>query len=263
MASKPGSGRWIRRLNQFDDARPDVVCFPHSGGTAGFYAPLARALGPDANVLAVQYPGRQDRWREPFADSVEELAEQACQALSPRASRPPALFGHSMGAAVAFEVALRLESQGCVPRALFVSGRGGPALERIPGPERGGRPDDATLLAELRALHGSDGDVLANDEVMRRVLPAVRADYRAAACYRYRGSRTLSTEIVALIGDSDRMVPVERARAWGRHGARPLRIYTFSGGHFYVLSHMDSVANVLRQHGDLVEDVTLDPARSR
>lgn len=247
----PANGRWIRQLtrrSRTGDARPRLLCFPHSGGTASFYAPLARVLHDDFDVLAVQYPGRQDRWREPCLGSVEELAEHTCEALSEWLSRPLALFGHSMGAAVAFEVALRLERRHCVPSGLFVSGRGGPALERIPGPERDGAPDDEALLTEVRKLHGSDEAVLNDDGVLRRILPAVRADYRAAASYRYRGTQTLNTEIVALLGDSDEMVPAQRANAWAAHTERPLRLFTFNGGHFYIQSHVDGVAEILRQH---------------
>ena len=99
-------------------------------GSGGQYGdPMAAALAPEFDVLAVQYPGRQDRRREAPIASIEELAERVYEVLRPIAGEPLALFGHSMGAVVAFEVARRLRRAGCpTPIRLMVSGRRPPSV---------------------------------------------------------------------------------------------------------------------------------------
>src|SRR5438093_882622 len=98
-------GLWIRRFQPLPDARARLLCLPHAGGSASFFLPVAHALAPDVEVLAVQYPGRQDRRGEDCVDNVPEFADRLLDALAGWLDRPLALFGHSMGALVGFELA--------------------------------------------------------------------------------------------------------------------------------------------------------------
>lgn len=115
--------------------------------------------------------------------------------------RPFALFGHSMGASVAFEVAHRLRRRSIAPLALFVSGRPAPSCERD---DRVHLRDDDALLDEIRELGGTDSALLESDEIRRMVLPALRADYRAAESYRWSGGEPpLTIPVHVHIGDRD------------------------------------------------------------
>ena len=109
---------WIRGFHPGADGAPRLVCFPHAGGSATFYFPLSRALAPSMEVLAVQYPGRQDRRAEPCIDSIDGLADEIVDALRPLTDRPMALFGHSMGAVLAYETARSWEALGHAPLPL-------------------------------------------------------------------------------------------------------------------------------------------------
>lgn len=240
--------RWIRRLASAPNAWARCMCFPHAGGVASFYVPLSRSLSPAVEVLAVQYPGRQDRWREACVDSVEGLADGIVRELGAWTDRPLALFGHSMGAAVAFEVALRLEERGTGAIALFASGRRGPAVHQYAPPDEKAYVDDEVLLAEVRRLGGPHATLLENAELRRVTMPSVRADYRAATAYRYRGDRSLRCPVVALAGDADPVAPIRQVRAWVAQAAGSFELCVFPGGHFYLTRQLDAVAGAVLEH---------------
>jgi len=229
---------WVRRFRPAPGAATRLLCLPHAGGAAGYYLPVSRALAPEIDVLAVQYPGRQDRMTEPLVDSVEQLADLLVPLLDSYLDRPLRIFGHSLGASVGFEVARRLEAQGVVPEALFVSGRRAPSRDRD---ETVHLLDDDGLLAEIRSLAGTDAAVFDDPELVAMVLPTLRNDYRAAETYRYRPGPPLTCPVHALTGDADPRVTVEEAGAWAEHTTGEFTLTTFSGGHFYLLDHLPAV----------------------
>ncbi|MFJ9041526.1 thioesterase II family protein [Streptomyces sp. NPDC102406] len=235
---------WFRRFTTSDGHGPRLVCFPHAGGSATAYLPLAKALPAPLDVVAVQYPGRQDRYsEEPFtslAGLVDAVAGRLAPELAAEPERPYALFGHSMGALVAFETARLLVERGLPePRRLFLSGRRAPG----PGPEPYGRGyDDAAVLADVRRLGGMDPSMLDDPEVLEMVLPALRADYQALATYRWRKSAPLDIPITALIGDRDPMVTAVEACAWRERSRGDFALEVFGGGHFYLTEHVERIA---------------------
>src|SRR4051794_26651503 len=96
---------WVRRFHDAGDAGARLVCFPHAGGSASYFFRLSAALSPEFDVCAIQYPGRQDRYSEPFVETIDDLADRIYAALNPGIDGPVAFYGHSMGAVLAFEVA--------------------------------------------------------------------------------------------------------------------------------------------------------------
>ncbi|WP_210589229.1 thioesterase II family protein [Streptomyces sp. GESEQ-35] len=235
---------WFRRFTTAAGDGPRLVCFPHAGGSATSYMPLARMVPADFDVVSVQYPGRQDRYGEaPFTDLaplVEAVAEELAHELAADPGRPYALFGHSMGALVAYETA-RLLARGELPgpQRLFLSGRGAPGLRTS---VRYDLYDDADVLAEMRRLGGTDQAMLDDPELLELVLPALRADYRAVGTYRWRGGEPLAAAITALVGDRDPMVTVQDARTWREHTSGDFALKVFPGGHFYLVDHIGQVA---------------------
>ncbi|WP_433733314.1 thioesterase II family protein [Nocardia sp. CA-129566] len=225
------TGLWIRRFQPWDAAPSRVVCFPHAGGAASYFVPLSRALAGKSEVLAIQYPGRQDRRTEKGIDNIPELADAVTSVLRSSLDRPTVVFGHSMGATLGFEVVRRLERGGVFPTALVVSGRVGPTRTRD---ETAHLEDDDGLLAAVKALSGTDEKFFGDEELLRMILPALRIDYTAAETYRYTPGPLLRTPIHAHVGDSDPKATIDEVRDWANHTTGPFSLRTHPGGHFYL-----------------------------
>ena len=249
MTGTPGDSPWCRIFHPAPKAPVRLVCLPHAGGSAGFYFPLARALAPRAEVLAVQYPGRQDRRGEPAATDLESLADHIAEELLPRTDRPYALFGHSMGAVVAFEAARRLRAAGHGPAELFVSGRRAPSLNRDNDPQPA---TDDEVIAEIRALNGTGDTLLEDPETLRMILPALRADYRALGRYRYRPGSPLDCPVTAFTGDRDPKAGVDEVRAWHAHTTAGFELHVLDGGHFFLVDRQAEMLRVLTERLDRV-----------
>ncbi|MDT0615639.1 thioesterase II family protein [Streptomyces lancefieldiae] len=237
----PSTDLWLRRYHPAPQARVRLACLPHAGGSASYFAPVARSLAPGIDVLAVQYPGRQDRLSEPPVDTVEALADLIAPVLLPYADLPLALFGHSMGASVGYEVARRLEKAGNAPLVLVVSGRRAPVRHRA---ETTHLRDDAGLVAEVQALGGANSRLLDDPELRSMALPALRSDYRAAETYR-PGPGAVSCPVTALVGESDPKCTLDEASSWREHTAGDFALHTFPGGHFYLDQQAPAVLDVL------------------
>ncbi|MGW7413534.1 thioesterase II family protein [Streptomyces sp. NPDC054863] len=234
---------WFRR---FDDCVPGatrLICFPHAGGAASSFVPMSRALAPGIEVLAVQYPGRQERFGETPLDTIDQLADGAAQALRPHSDRPYVLFGHSMGALVAYETARRLEQRSASgPQRLFLSGYGTPRAE----PHAHGTLDkDSELIEEIRALGGTSAVVLEDPDLMALVLPSVRADYKALRSYSWPPGPRLACPISVLVGDSDPVVTPEGVAAWGEYSASTTDVRVLPGGHFFLDDRIEEVADLI------------------
>jgi pyochelin biosynthetic protein PchC len=239
---------WLRPYTSVRRPRLRLICFPHAGGAASAFRTWPEHLPDDVEVLAACYPGRESRLAEPPIDRMDVLVARFTDTVLPLLDRPVALFGHSMGASVAHELAIRL---GRRPEAmiagLFVSGRVPPHRLRPLDPGR--LTGEKALLEEIRRLGHENMALYEDPEIRELILPAVMADYRVVASYRPGARETVRTPITAYGGDSDPEVSVEDVRAWSAATSSAFDHRVFPGGHFYLRSQerpvVEDIANRL------------------
>ncbi|MGP4051166.1 thioesterase II family protein [Streptomyces sp. 2A115] len=225
------AARWLRTPRPRPSASVRLICLAHAGGTASAYQDWSPYLPDGIELSVVQYPGRHDRIAEPCVDSMDEMADEIAAAVRPQGRQDIVLFGHSMGAAVAYEVALRRAEHGHPPRQLIVSGRVAP--HRHPGGDLHTKDDDA-LVAELRSMSATDQAVLDDPELMALLFPMIRADYRLIERYQREAPPRIDTPITVFLGRADDRFPLEEADAWRELTSRSFDRRVFEGGHFYL-----------------------------
>ena len=240
---------WIRQYHEPAAGGPTLVCFPHAGGSAASYFRLSAELSQAAEVLVVQYPGRQDRMGEAAVEDVRALADRVCEALLPWRERALALFGHSMGSVVAYETGLRLQHGpvGRSPIGLIASGRTAPSVRRDRGLHL---RDDAGIIAEMAELSGTDPALLNDAEMLAVVIPPMRSDFRAVETYQSDPGTRLRCPITAYGGDADPHVSHDDLVRWGEHTASAFATRLFSGGHFYLQQGLSDVVAAVRKDLD-------------
>jgi len=229
--SSPVENRWLRRFRDNDRCGTKLVCFPHAGGSASAYRTWPPGLPSDVGVLAVRYPGREDRLREAFPSDLESLADDIADVLGDLTQHQLVLFGHSMGASVAHEVALRFQGRGRPPAALCVSGRRPP--QALDG-QRNFPDTDEEIIADVVRFDAAHAAVFADPGLREMILPAVRSDYRLVNKYRGGQGVPLDCPVYGYTGDDDSEVTPELMRGWADMTRGTFRLRVLPGGHFYL-----------------------------
>ncbi|WP_242886053.1 thioesterase II family protein [Actinomadura litoris] len=229
---------WFRCAETRPWASTRLFCLPHAGGSAVSYRSWTKEADPSVEVRAVQYPGRADRLADPLVGAAHELARLVAGAMAPLLDRPAALFGHSMGAVVAYEVARLLQERGSAPVHLFASGAR-PPHDR--GDDRVSDRDDEGVLAEMTRLGGTDAEILADPELRELVLPYVRNDFALVENYAHLPGTRLEVPVTVIVGDDDPHVTPAQARRWAELTDGPFAMTVMEGGHFYLTPHQSAV----------------------
>jgi surfactin synthase thioesterase subunit len=248
-ATKPGGvttaggpTAWFGRRTARPHAAIRLYCFAHSGGSIGEYLRWDQHL-PDVEVWGAQLPGRGARLPQPPLTDVTDLVARLLGALD--VEPPYALFGHSLGALVAYEVASALRDRGGpAPQRLLLSASApphrrpeGPLLHRLP---------DAELIAEVQRRYGGLAPELAqHPDLIELMLPACRGDFTMSESYRYTPRAPLSSPITVLGGRAD-TVPLNELDEWRRYTTADFGVHTLPGGHFYFRDQVPAMARLIR-----------------
>lgn len=232
---------WFLRLGRRDNPAALLFCLPYAGGSAASFrdwSTLAARL--DVEVLAVELPGHGRRVGDPPVLDVDEISA----AIAATVDRPYVVFGHSLGARLAFEVCRQLcQREQREPLRLCVSGTPGPRLDRIGVGDS--RLPDAALLARVEQMGGTPATVLRDPELRALFLPVIRADFVWGDTYRYRPGPPLRCPISAFAGSADLEAPVDQMATWAAETTGPFRMHVLDGDHFFLHSQYNALADAL------------------
>ena len=230
----PAANRWLQTVTPRPAARLRLFCFHPAGAGPNFYREWAERLPADIELTAVHLPGREGRFLEPALTDYAAAVAALHAGLRPALDRPYALFGHSMGALLAYGVAVSAARAGDpAPERLLVSGCGGPGTVQPKGGRSGWT--DADLVADLREMGGTPEQVLAEPALLDLILPTLRADY--ALCDSFGAAPLtgplLRVPLSVLGGTEDHYTTADLAR-WSSVTTGPATQYAFPGGHFFL-----------------------------
>ncbi len=227
-------------------ARMRLFCLPHAGGSSVLFRPWADTLPASIELSPLELPGHGTRVHEQALSRMRRLTQALAEGVYPYLDKPFALFGHSMGALVAFELVRLLRRTYTIsPNWLFVSAHRAPHL-----PD----PDPTTymlteeeLIRKLRTLEGTPPEILEQPDLLRMVLPNLRADFAVCDTYTYRAEPPLDCPIVALGGEADAAIRREELEGWQQQTSRACHVQIFPGGHFFINSARTAVLQLLTQ----------------
>lgn len=228
------------------ESRVRLFCFPYAGSSAQIFRGWQQDLPNEIEVSAVHLPGRGNRVREnPFTELLS-LVEVLTDELAPHTGEPYALFGHSVGAMIAFELTRALRREGLpLPLHLFVSGCRAPQLAHtsnrsydLPSPD---------LINRLRKLNGTPSQVLESPAMVEFFLPVIRADLQMVQTYSYSVEAPLSCPISAFGGWQDPEETPEMIAAWREQTTSSFHEQMFAGDHFFLHAEHDSLLQTISE----------------
>lgn len=225
-----------------------LFCLPYAGGGAAAFRGWAETAPRGLQVCPLELPGRGRRMTETPFTRLRPLVRSLVDALSDVLDRPYALYGHSMGALIAFETARALRARGLPqPVHLFCSGAAAPDVPRR-RPVLGSASDEE-VIKELRFLNGTPRELLENRELMELTLPTVRADFSVLETYDHRSETPLTVPLTVHTGKRDPSVSPSSLYGWRDQTDARTRLVTYEGDHFFLHT---STAAILRDIGGVL-----------
>lgn len=242
--------RWFITCNPEKKTKYCLVCFPFAGGGASVFRHWHKYLSTDIEVIAIQYPGRENRIGEPPIQDMNELVSLICKNLIMKLDRPFVFFGHSLGAKIAFETILELERRYCLqPVSLLVSGCRAPHLgvekpiHHLEGKE---------FILSLRSYNGTPEEVLGNRELMEVYLPMLKADFQLDEKFTSWPEERIECPIYAFGGNKDKIAPFPSIMDWSRYTKSHFDAMQYSGDHFFFKEHqtafLKDIQKILRKN---------------
>ena len=228
-----GPGKWTVTFRPSPGARLRLLCFHHAGGGAFRFRPWAERLSPGIELVAVQLPGRENRATEATVTSLTEILGPLEAVLQATLRAPFAIFGHSLGAVLAYQLAGRAWSSEAMPRPqhLFLSAARPPRHGAAARPSR--ELSDAELKAQLETWGGTPRAVLDNPSLLPAFLRPLRADLQLLRAARIESHERLPIPFTLFRGAGDTGVRPEHLGGWAELTSRGAQQHLLSGGHFY------------------------------
>jgi len=240
--------KWIRKFSELDTAKGRIIILPHAGGSASFFYELCADLSSSIECIAIQYPGRQDRFGEDLIKSIEEYADIITEVIVGLDDKPTILFGHSMGALIGYNMLVRHESDLSFVNLFLASAHNPP--QNNPQFVNDSLGNDNNIIAYLKEMGGLDDALLLNQDIMKVILPAVKNDLQAVSKFFDKRSTKIQAPIIAVIGINDKSTNIESTSGWSDLTSKYFKIVQLPGGHFYLSDEHKKLAKIILKSFD-------------
>jgi len=222
-----------------------LICLPHAGGGASSFHALAGLLPRDIEMLTVQLPGRESRLSEPPFCRMAPLIDALTGAVAPLLDKPYALFGHSMGALIAYELGRAFERQRLpLPCTTIVSGRRAPSVPNTEAPLHR-LPDDQFVDALIARYDAIPKVIRDEPELMALFMPVLKADFEVFETHHHADTPPLDCALAIYGGRADPQT--QQMEGWADLYDGPCRTRLFDGGHFYLADQRRALADTLAE----------------
>jgi medium-chain acyl-[acyl-carrier-protein] hydrolase len=237
---------WVEHLSPIQGCALRLFCFPYAGGGAHVFCNWQRHFPPDIDICLVHLPGRGKRIGERPFTRLTALVDKLADIVFQDTRGPFALYGHSMGALISFELAreLRRRNRGA-PQGLFLSGRRAPTASSREGPTFNLPHDE--FVAKLKRFNHTSGQLLEEPELKALFLPLLRADFELVDSYTYYPEDPLPCPISVYGGLQDEFVSLDGLREWKQQTSSICETRLFAGDHFFIHNLANDFLNVLRR----------------
>ncbi|WP_407977229.1 thioesterase II family protein [Brucella pseudogrignonensis] len=219
-----------------------LFCLPYAGANAAYYRSWAPYLPDNVELWPVELPGRGTRFSAPLQQDMDLLVRDLARAVVQNSDIPFVLFGHSMGSAIAFALALELKKLGRLPAMVVCSGRSAPHRIKIRNIHKS---PDSDIIAEMTRLGGTPAEVLESAELMELVLPIVRNDYTLIETYKPKPAHRIESPLLVLCGKDDLDAPPESLEAWRDLTTGRMKLSLFDGDHFYLNDQKHAIISAI------------------
>ena len=235
---------WVIRPQPNSQARLRLFCFPYAGAGASIFQKWSDELPSEIELCAIELPGRESRLRESPLTRLKPVIQTVAPLLESYLDLPFALFGHSMGALLIFELVRELRRKNCpLPAHLFVSGKNAPQLPDLKPPIHG--LPDSQFIEKIKGFNGTPKDILQDQKLMQQYLPALRADFAILETYFYANEPPFDFPITAFGGLEDLQVSQAELTAWEKQTKAEFNLQMFAGDHFFLHSARQELLQVL------------------
>ena len=224
--------------------KPTIWCLPFAGASYYSYRPLFKSLENTIPVKYLELPGRGNRVDESLCINYHKMLDDLYDQIAPKVTEPFVLFGHSMGAQLAYDITCLLEIRaGLRPDKLVVSGRGAP--HSVEMKRRHDLPMNE-FKQELKQLGGVPKEIIEDQEFFSFFERILRADFQAIEDYVYTGHNVLNVPILALLGDNEETTE-NQSRSWSQYTNNLFHLEIYKGGHFFLFDHVEEILKLIER----------------
>lgn len=240
------SNKWFITFKQQKNAYMRIFCFHYGGGSASIFRKWSKDILEEAELVAIQLPGREERFSEPLVNNISQVIDNLILNFKQYSDKPFILFGHSIGALIAFEFARILEKRKLVQtKHLIVSGTKAPQIPLKKQPIH--NLPKAQFITELKKYNGIPDYIIEDDELISTFIPTIRADFSISETYNYLSAKLLSCPITALGGLNDNSFDSKDLIKWQKQTSNSFTHKFLPGDHFFINTSYKEVINIINQ----------------